>query len=66
MSVLRPLPAVPNLEFERKEAKALLRRLRKAGRASIERAKSGHAAFAETTPPEFRLADAQLTIAREY
>ncbi len=66
MSVPRPLPAVPNLEFARKEAKALLRLLRNADRESLERASRSHPALARTSPSDFRLADAQLTIAREY
>jgi hypothetical protein len=40
MSALRPLPAQPNLEFERKEAKALLRRLRAGDAAALERARA--------------------------
>lgn len=69
MSVRRPLPAVPNIEFARKEAKALLRLLRllrNADRASLDRASRSHPALAHTSPSDFRLADAQLTIAREY
>ena len=63
MSVVRPLPARPSLEFERKEAKALLRRLRAGDPASLARVRAQHAA---RPPNAFRLADAQLTIAREY
>ena len=42
MSALRPLPARPNLEFERKEAKALLRRLRAGDPEALERARARH------------------------
>lgn len=60
---LRALPPRPSLEFERKEAKALLRRLRAGDADSIERVRARHPAF---DPPHAKLADAQLTIAREY
>ncbi|MBC7843493.1 MAG: hypothetical protein H7099_14320 [Gemmatimonadaceae bacterium] len=66
MSVSRPLPDLPNLEFERKEAKELLRRLRNADDDALSRAHRSHAALATIAPADFRLADAQLTIAREY
>ena len=66
MSELRPLPPVPNLEFERKEAKLLLRQLRAGDHDASERARMRHPVFAHTHVTDFRLADAQLTIAREY
>lgn len=66
MSALRPLPPRPSLEFERKEAKALLRRLRAGEPEAIERARERHPAISATTPERIRLADAQLAIAREY
>ena len=65
MSALRPLPSRPSLEFEYKEAKALLRRLRADDPESRARARARHPSIG--TPPErIRLADAQLVIAREY
>ena len=63
MSALRPLPPRPSLEFEHKEAKALLRRLRAGEPDSIARARTRHPALDLSKP---RLADAQLVIAREY
>ena len=65
MSEFRPLPSMPNLEFERKEAKALLRRLRASDAYALERARARHPALASNTA-DIRLADAQLVIAREY
>ena len=63
MSVLRPLPPRPSLEFEHKEAKALLRRLRAGDPDSLTRARERHSSIDPARP---RLADAQLVIAREY
>jgi hypothetical protein len=65
MSALRPLPARPSLEFERKEAKALLRRLRAGDPEALERARASHPRIAASAA-RIRLADAQLVIAREY
>jgi hypothetical protein len=66
MSALRPLPPRPSLEFERKEAKALLRRLRAGDPEAIERARARHPIIDFSAPERIRLADAQLVIAREY
>src|SRR5688572_8409970 len=66
MSVLRPLPPRPNLEFEHKEAKALLRRLRAGDPDALARARERHPAIDTSAPDRIRLADAQLVIAREY
>jgi hypothetical protein len=63
MSALRPLPPRPSLEFEHKQAKALLRRLRTGDPDSIERARAHHPAIDVTN---LQLADAQLVIARQY
>ena len=63
MSVVRPLPARPNLAHERKAAKALLRQLRAGEPEAIARARAQHPDFNPRTP---QLADAQLTVAREY
>jgi hypothetical protein len=60
---LRPLPPRPSLEFEHKQAKALLRRLRSADPDSIARARARHPSLDVSN---LRLADAQLVIAREY
>ena len=66
MSALRPLPPRPSLEFERKEAKALLRRLRAGEPEALARACARHSALDASAPDRIRLADAQLVIAREY
>jgi hypothetical protein len=63
MSELRPLPPRPSLEFEHKQAKALLRRLRSGDPDSIARARTRHPSMDVS---KLRLADAQLVIAREY
>ena len=61
---LRPLPPRPNLEFERKEAKALLRHLRAGDPEALARARLVHPGVDD--PGSVQLADAQLVIAREY
>src|SRR5687768_17724993 len=66
MSALRPLPPRPSLEFEHKEAKALLRRLRAGDPEALARARARHSAIDASAPARIRLADAQLVIAREY
>ena len=63
---LRPLPARPSLAFERKEAKALLRRLRAGDPDALARARARHPAIDPSAPERVRLADAQLVLAREY
>jgi len=65
MSALRPLPPRPSLEFERKEAKALLRLLRAGDTRALARARARHSTL-PSSPNDLRLADAQLIIAREY
>jgi hypothetical protein len=62
----RPLPARPSLEYERKEAKALLRRLRAGDPDALVRARAMHPTTDASHPERIRLADAQLVIAREY
>lgn len=66
MSALRPLPPVPNLEFERKEAKAFLRQLRAGEPDALARARARHPAIDVSAPARIRLAEAQLVLAREY
>jgi hypothetical protein len=66
MSAFRPLPPRPSLEFEHKEAKALLRRLRAGDPEALARARARHPAMDASVPTSIRLADAQLVIAREY
>jgi hypothetical protein len=65
MSALRPLPPRPSLEYEHKQAKALLRRLRAGDPESLARASAQHPNIS-APPAGARLADAQLVIAREY
>src|SRR4051812_26786204 len=62
----RPLPPRPSLEFERKEAKALLRRLRDGDPEALARARARHPAIGAPARDRIRLSDAQLVIAREY
>lgn len=62
MSVLRPLPARPSLEYARKEAKSLLRRLNAGDPEALARVREQH----PVAPPAARLADAQLVVAREH
>lgn len=66
MSALRPLPPRLSLEFERKEAKALHRRLRAGDFDALARARERHPALDASQPARIKLADAQLVIAREY
>ena len=64
---VRPLPNAPSLEYERKESKALLRRIRAADPAALHRVQSTHpVALRDRRPHQLKLADAQHVIAREY
>jgi hypothetical protein len=65
-SEVRALPARPNLEFERKQAKKLLAQLRRGVREALDRVHAKLKDSRDTKPDEFKLADAQFTIAREY
>lgn len=65
-SDVRALPARPNLEFERKQAKRLLALLRRGNREALDRVHAKLKDSRATKPDEFKLADAQFTIAREY
>jgi coenzyme PQQ precursor peptide PqqA len=65
MPAFRPLPPRPSLEYERKEAKALLRRLRAGDPDARARACARHPAIDASAPEHIRLADAQLVVARE-
>ena len=66
MPVVRPLPPRPSLEYDRKEARALLRRLRAGDPEAIARARASHPTLDLNAPARARLADAQLVVAREY
>ena len=63
----RTLPSAPSLEYERKEAKALLRRIRAGDTDALHRVQATHpVALRDRRPNELRLADVQHVIAREY
>jgi len=57
MSVVRPLPPRPNLEYEHKEAKALLRRLRAGDPDSLARALERHPLIDASAPARIQLSD---------
>ena len=63
---VRALPARPNLEFERKQARKLLRHLHDGDAEALSRIRAKHRASSGKTPDEFQLSDAQFAIAREY
>jgi hypothetical protein len=65
-SDVRPLPARPNLEFERKQAKQLLTAVREGDAAALARVRAKHRASTGKAPGEIQLSEAQFTIAREY
>lgn len=65
MSVLRPLPDQPSLEYDRKQAKRLLRQMRRGDARAFERARAQHPGLS-ASPEKLVLADAQLVVAREY
>ena len=62
----RPLPPRPSLDYERKQAKALLRQLRNGDVKATSRAVARHDRIRRLPASEIALADAQLVIAREY
>jgi hypothetical protein len=64
---VRALPNAPSLEYERKEAKALLKQLRAGEADALRRVHATHpVALRNRRPEELKLADAQHVIAREY
>jgi hypothetical protein len=64
---VRQLPSNPNLEFERKSAKAFLRQLHAGDPDARRRVQASHAAALHDRGAEqLQLADAQHVIAREY
>lgn len=67
----KTLPPNPNLEYEKKQAKALLKAYQAGNVAVVERVRAFHPRLQnvpETSiaPDQFKLSDAQLVIAREY
>lgn len=66
----KALPPNPNLAYDKKQAKALLKAYR-AGDAAVEQVQTFHPRLQNVPetripPEEFKLSDAQLVIAREY
>src|SRR5687768_4716991 len=66
MSTFRPLPPRPSLEYARKEAKALLRRLRAGEAEARALARSWYPPIDDRDSTRIQLADAQLVLAREH
>lgn len=65
------LPSNPNLEYEKKQAKALLKAYRVGDPVAVERVHASHPRLQnipeKSIPPDqLKLSDAQLVIAREY
>lgn len=64
---VRSLPSAPSLEYERKEAKALLKQIRAGDAEPLRRVRDTHPiALRDRRPDEIKLDDAQHVIAREY
>lgn len=67
----KALPPNPNLEFEKKQAKALLKAYQAGDARAVERVRASHPRLQNIPeknipPDQLRLSDAQLVIAREY
>jgi ankyrin repeat protein len=67
----KTLPPHPNLEYEKKQAKALFKAYRAGNAEALERVRLYHPRLQNTpvkniSPDQFKLSDAQLVIAREY
>jgi len=67
----KSLPPNPNLEYDKKQAKALLKAYHAGDAEALERVRSSHPRLENVPersipPGEFKLSDAQLVIAREY
>ncbi|MCC7053188.1 MAG: hypothetical protein IT355_07950 [Gemmatimonadaceae bacterium] len=63
---IRSLPPQPSLEFEKKQARRLLRQLQAGDPQALARAQARHPSFPAGTPDRATLSEAQLIIAREY
>jgi ankyrin repeat protein len=63
---MKTLPSSPDFSHLRKEAKALLRRVRAAESGDLHAATSGRGASQSFDPRNFRLHQAQLFVARDY
>jgi len=71
VSPVRPIPSHPNLEVDRKQAKALLHAAQRGEIDAMRRFNSHHPRFAAVRDPVLlgravALHDAQLVVAREY
>ncbi|MBK8027630.1 MAG: ankyrin repeat domain-containing protein [Chloroflexi bacterium] len=69
--MVKALPPRPNLEFEKKQAKALLKAVQAGDPLALERVQAVHPRLQNGAPKsplldQFKLSDAQLVIAREY
>ena len=62
----RALPQRADLEYERKQAKHLLRDAKRGAPDALARLRAQNRSLASAKPDEIKLADAQLSIAREY
>jgi ankyrin repeat protein len=62
----RPIPIRPSLEFDRKQARALLEAVRRGDADAVERFRAHHPRFKHVATIHAALHDAQLVIAREY
>lgn len=67
----KTLPPSPNLEYEKKQAKVLLKAYQAEETAAVERVRVSHPRLQNVSeksipPDQFKLSDAQLVIAREY
>src|SRR5262245_50961589 len=66
----KTIPSRPSLEFDRKQAKALLRGVRDGDAGALDRFRAHHPRFRAGAPQlaagAIALHDAQLVIAREY
>jgi len=64
---VRALPDAPSLEYERKEAKALLKQIHAGNPDALQRVREVHpVSLRDRKPDELQLAEAQHVIAREY
>jgi ankyrin repeat protein len=67
----KTLPSSPNLEYEKKQAKALLKAYQAEETEAVQRVRVSHPRLQNVSekripPDQFKLSDAQLVIAREY
>jgi hypothetical protein len=63
---IRALPPRPDLEYERKQAKQLLRAAKRGDAEALTRVRAQDRSLASKSAEDLKLADAQLAVAREY